>query len=177
MEATQNAFLLGAAFFQRTAHYNSKYWPKFRNEQRKLLKEIKHVGMAVSSDIGSKNDVHPTNKKDVGYRLAQWALHKTYRKNVVPSGPLPIEATYIKDKVIIDFKYTANGLRTADNNGVKGFSLNGKEEVSAELNKHSVEIASPYKPEYIYYGWQPFSDANLVNSENLPASTFRLEVN
>ncbi len=160
-----------------TANYKSNYWPEFRNEQRKLLKEIKHGGMAVSSDIGSKNDVHPTNKKDVGLRLARWALHKSYGKNVFPSGPLIRGATFKNGKVFMDFKNTANGLRTSDNKGVRGFSFDRKELVSAKLNKHTVEIQSQEKPKYIYYGWQSFTNANLVNSENLPASTFKLKVN
>lgn len=160
-----------------STHYNSKYWPVFRNEQRIMINEIVHGGMAVSSDIGAKNDVHPTNKRDVGQRLARWALHKTYGKKVVPSGPLPKEATYKNGKVIIAFNHTANGLKTSDNKIVSGFSINGKLEVPATLKGNTVEIRSRNKPEYVYYGWQPYTDANLVNSENLPASTFRLEVN
>lgn len=156
--------------------YQSKYWPKFRDEQRKLLNEIKHGGMAVSSDIGSKNDVHPTNKRDVGYRLARWALNKTYGKKVVPSGPLPRTATFNNGQVNIDFKYPGNGLKTSDNKVVRGFSFDGKNKVSATLNGNFVEIPSPKKPEYVYYAWQPFSEGNLVNSEGLPATTFKIRL-
>jgi sialate O-acetylesterase len=28
----------------------------------------------------------------------------------------------------------------------------------------------------VLYGWKPFTDANLINSENLPASTFKIKV-
>ena len=160
-----------------STHYNSKYWPVFRNEQRIMINEIEHGGMAVSSDIGAKNDVHPTNKRDVGKRLARWALHKPYAKKVVPSGPLPKEATYKNGKVIIAFNYTANGLKTSENKIVRGFSVDGKHDVPATLKGNTVEIRSRNKPEFVYYGWQPYTKANLVNSENLPASTFRLEVN
>jgi sialate O-acetylesterase len=59
-----------------TFNYQSKYWPGFRDEQRLLMQDVKNTGMAVSSDIGSKNDVHPTNKKFIGERLARWALHR-----------------------------------------------------------------------------------------------------
>jgi sialate O-acetylesterase len=31
-------------------------------------------------------------------------------------------------------------------------------------------------PRYIRYGWQPYTRANLVNKEGLPASTFRIEI-
>ena len=159
-----------------TTNYQSQYWPQFRDEQRKLLAEVKNSGMAVSSDIGLKNDVHPTNKKTVGERLARWALHKTYKKNIVPSGPLPLNAKYKKGKIFISFQYTENGLHTADGKYVRGFSIDGKTQAEAFIQRNTIVIHSTEKPDFVYYGWKPYSDANLVNSEWLPASTFKIKV-
>ena len=50
----------------------------FRDSQRRLMAEIPHIGMAVSSDRGDSLDVHPKQKREVGERLAAWALNKTY---------------------------------------------------------------------------------------------------
>jgi hypothetical protein len=36
------------------------------------------TGMAVTVDIGNTKNIHPTNKQEVGKRLALWALAKTY---------------------------------------------------------------------------------------------------
>lgn len=159
-----------------TAKYKSQFWPQFRDEQRKLLSEVKNGGMAVTSDIGLKNDVHPPDKKSVGERLARWALHKTYKENIVPSGPLPGKAKYKNGKVIINFQYTAKGLMTSDGKSIKGFSIDGNKEIEASVNNRTVTIYTNTKPEFVYYGWQPFSIGNLVNSENLPASTFKIRV-
>src|SRR6185437_320268 len=84
-----------------TAHYASRYWPEFRDEQRRLLAEIPHGGMAVSSDLGFKDNVHPTDKKDVGERLARWALEQDYGVDTLVSGPLPIGVDYRNDTVSI----------------------------------------------------------------------------
>lgn len=159
-----------------TANYQSQYWPLFRDEQRKLLKEVKNGGMAVCSDIGSMDNVHPTDKKTVGERLARWALNKTYKKNIVPSGPLPVQAKFENGKVMISFQYYANGLKTADDKPLRGFTIDGKNEISAELNNSAVVIQANTKPAFIYYGWKPFSYGNLINSENLPASTFKIKI-
>lgn len=159
-----------------TLKYHSQYWPQFRNEQRKLLNEVKHGGMAVSSDIGFRDDVHPTDKKSVGERLARWALHFTYKKNIVPSGPLPLKAKYINGNIVIRFRYAENGLRTANGKSVTGFSTNGKTETEAIIQTKKIIIAVKEKPSFIYYGWQPFSTGNLVNAEGLPASTFKMKV-
>jgi len=153
-----------------------QFWPQFRDMQRRLLGEIKNGGMAVCSDIGARNDVHPTNKKDVGERLARWALSETYHKKIVPSGPLPLQAKYINKDIVITFQYTANGLKTSDGEPVKGFSINGQTEVRAEIRNNTIVIPVPDKPAFVYYAYKPFTDANLVNSESLPASTFKIEV-
>lgn len=51
-------------------------WTWFRDSQRRLMAEIPHTGMAVSSDRGDSLDVHPKQKREVGERLAAWALNK-----------------------------------------------------------------------------------------------------
>jgi sialate O-acetylesterase len=158
-----------------STNYKSQLWPQFRNEQRLLLNMTKNGGMAVCSDIGFRNNVHPTNKKDVGERLARWALNKTYKKEVVPSGPLPLKAGYEKGKIIVSFQY-AKGLTTSANKALRGFSLDGKNDTEATIESDKVIIVAKQKPEAVYYGWEPFTDANLVNAEMLPASTFKIKV-
>ncbi len=158
-----------------TTNYRSQYWPLFRNEQRLLLSEIQHGGMAVCSDLGFKTDVHPTNKKDVGERLANWALYDAYHKKIVPSGPLPLKAGYKNNTLVINFQY-ADGLKTSDGKAVRGFSINGQTTVPATIRNNSIVIETTTKPAFIYYAWQPYTDANLVNAAGLPASTFKIEV-
>ena len=40
------------------------------------------------------------------------------------------------------------------------------------MKVYSKEVPNP---RYVRYGWQPFTRANLINREGLPASTFRAE--
>ncbi len=159
-----------------TVKYKGHLWPQFRDEQRKMLQLIPYSGMAVCSDIGFKNDVHPTNKKDVGERLARWALHKTYHTSIIPSGPLPLQAKYKKGKISITFQYSGNNLLTADEKSLRGFSTDGIHECEATIQNSKVVIAVKEKPAFVYYGWKSFTDANLINSEKLPASTFKIIV-
>lgn len=56
-------------------------WTWFRDSQRRLMKQIPHTGMVVSSDCGDSLDVHPINKKPIGERLARWALNQTSWSN------------------------------------------------------------------------------------------------
>jgi sialate O-acetylesterase len=159
-----------------TMHYKGQFWASFRDVQRSLLNQIPFSGMAVCSDIGFKDDVHPTNKKAVGERLARWALHQTYHKKILPSGPLPLKATYSKGKIIIHFAYSGGHLQTSNQQKLQGFSIDGKNDIEATIQQHQVQIVIGYKPEAVYYGWKSFSDGNLVNAENLPASTFKIKL-
>jgi sialate O-acetylesterase len=159
-----------------TAHYQSKLWPQFRDEQRKLLTMVRQGGMAVCSDIGLKDNVHPTNKKAVGERLARWALQDVYgQTQIITSGPLPGKASFSKGVLTVDFHY-ADGLHPEEGKEVTGFSLDGVTDIPAFVRGNHIEIITPEKPAFVYYGWQPFSKGNLVNGESLPASTFKITV-
>src|SRR5699024_9516151 len=76
-------------YYVQLSSLNRPAWSHFRNAQRKLLDKIPHSGMVVTSDLGSKNQVHYQNKKPVGMRLAKLALDRTYKqRQIVPNGPL-----------------------------------------------------------------------------------------
>lgn len=159
-----------------TMKYKGQLWPEFRDQQRQLFTTIPNGGMAVCSDIGALNDVHPINKKAVGERLARLALNKTYGFSaIVPSGPLPEKAVYKNASVIVSFEY-ANRLGTSDNQELCGFSVDGQKTVAAFIEGNKVIIPVKEKPDFLYYGWKSYSDGNLVNGDQLPASTFKIEV-
>lgn len=151
------------------------YWPAFRDEQRKLLLHIPHAGMAVTTDHGLRNDVHPPNKKVVGERLARWALKDVYKQKIIPTGPLPTSAKYKNKKVIVQFVY-GSGLRTRDGSTLRECSLDGENPATAIIKKNKIIVAAENKPLGIWYGWKPFSEGNLVNAAGLPASTFFMKL-
>src|SRR5690606_12051940 len=62
-----------------TLHYKGQLWREFRNQQRLFLQENKDTGMAVTSDVGAKNDVHPRDKN--GWR----AIESLGIKRSIPS--------------------------------------------------------------------------------------------
>jgi sialate O-acetylesterase len=147
-----------------------------------LLKVIPNSGMAVSSDIGDPTDVHPRQKKPVGERLARLALHFTYgQKNVVPYGPMPERAVQQKDQLILSFQY-AGQLKTADGKALRGFKLVDEKGVArtAQAFIRNSQVILPIemneKPVMVLYGWEPYTDANLVNGEGLPAPGFKMNV-
>jgi sialate O-acetylesterase len=155
-------------------------WGEFRDSQRKLALEIEHCEMAVSSDKGDANDIHPREKKPVGERLARQALKYDYGFDIVPCGPVLIEAVAEDGKVVLSFDY-ADGLKTSDGQTLRCFEVAGQDErfVPAEaviVDGKVVLTSSVAEPAYVIYGWQGYTTANLVNGEDLPASTFKAVV-
>jgi len=147
-----------------------------------LLKVIPNSGMAISSDVGDSTNVHPRNKKPVAERLARLALHFTYdEKNIVPYGPLPSSAVKQNNQIVISFQYS-NGLKTSDGKALRGFKLMNEKGEQAEVNafiqnsKVIIPLDKNDAVTEVLYGWEAYTEANLVNEANLPASTFKLKI-
>lgn len=156
-------------------------WPWFRDSQRRMLRSIPNSGMAVSSDHGDSLDVHPRHKREIGERLAHWALNKTYGHEVLPSGPLYRSVKFKDGAAYITFDY-GKGMHSSDGGELRTFEIAGHDGlfVPAEaqiIDGKTVKIWSDQiqNPRFVRYGWQPFTRANLVNEAGLPASTFRSE--
>ncbi|MFT4156275.1 GDSL-type esterase/lipase family protein [Parafilimonas sp.] len=169
-------------YYVQLSSLNRPSWASFRYSQLQLLKMIPNSGMAVSSDVGDSTNVHPHNKKPVGERLAALALHFTYQqKNVVPYGPMPLKTVQQNNQIIIFFQY-ADGLKTSDSGALRGFKLMNEKGILVEANafiqnnKVIIPIDKNDAITEVLYGWEPYTDANLVNGANLPASTFRLKI-
>src|SRR3989304_5163638 len=79
-------------------------------EARLRTLALPNTGMAVTTDIGNVQYIHPKNKQDVARRLALWALANTYGKDLVYSGPLYESASVEGDKIRVRFKHVGGGL-------------------------------------------------------------------
>ncbi len=168
-------------------------WARIREAQRKAL-TIKHTGMAVITDIGQANDIHPRNKQDVGWRLAQWALHQTYgKKDVVPCGPLYKSHKVDGGVIRLSFDHVGGGLIVGMKEGLEPtkevkdgklgrFAIAGADKQwhwaeaaidGKDVVVRSSEVANPVAVRYAYT-MNP-TGANLYNKEGLPASPFRTD--
>ena len=165
-------------YYVQLSSLNRPSWTWFRDSQRRMLKDIRCVGMAVSSDCGDSTNVHPTRKKEVGDRLARLALHDTYGKTLTPSGPLFRSVEFTNGAAFVTFDFN-EGMHSSDGESLKTFEIAEHEGVffsaMAEVVDGRIKVWSKEvkNPRFVRYGWQPFTRANLVNKEGLPASTFR----
>jgi len=149
-----------------------------REAQRRTL-EVPNTGMAVTTDLGEWNDIHPLNKKEVARRMAMEATRVAYHdSSVVSSGPLYESMEIYDNTIILTFKSVGSGLFT--NSLLDGFQIagvDGKFEwasaVVLSTNKVKVWSRKVSNPTVVRYAWDDNpAYANLKNKEGLPASSF-----
>lgn len=157
-------------------------WAELREAQTMTL-SLPKTGMAVTTDIGNPKDIHPTNKQDVGKRLAAEALKKTYHQQLVSAGPMIQSFVFEKGKATLTFENVGTGLVIKDKFGyLKGFEIAGDDKVfyyaKAEIKDNKVVVYYPkgQKPSSVRYAWADApEDANLFNKEGFPACPFRTD--
>ena len=156
------------------------YVPFLREAQLQSEKEIPNSGMAVLTDIGAQNTIHPPDKESVGKRLSYLALAKTYgQKNVAYSGPVYKKMKAEGNSILLKFDH-AEGLKFSD--GQSGnFEVAGSDKVfhpaKAEITKDGIRVSSAQveKPVAARYAFKAWVKGDLFNQDGLPASSFRTD--
>ncbi|MBO2011223.1 sialate O-acetylesterase [Hymenobacter negativus] len=154
-------------------------WAGVRDAQRRTL-AVPNTGMAVISDVGEWNDIHPLDKQTVGHRLALAAQKVAYGdKKVVASGPLYQGMQTAGNKVTLSFTSIGGGLVAKGGGPLKGFAVAGPDkkfvwaQARIEGNKVVVWNDQVLNPTVVCYAWADNPEgANLYNKEGLPASPF-----
>lgn len=169
------------ANFQAPRHYQeNSTWALVREGQLEALK-MPGTGLAVAIDIGEAADIHPRNKREVGRRLARWALTRVYGRPGVAGGPLYDGATIEPDGIRVRFRDVGGGLTTRDGGPLKTFVIAGPERkflpAAAEIQDDTVFVANPQvsEPMAVRYAWADNPEANLYNGAGLPAVPFRTD--
>lgn len=160
----------------------------FREAQSNIM-SLPKTGIVVTSDLlqnaAERWEVHPKNKKDVGIRLALWALAKDYAQPVQYLGPVYQSYAIEGSKVRISFKPESlgSGLKTKDGGSqVKYFRIAGADKLYyypalATIEGNTVVVSSPYvtSPTSVRYAFADAAMINLVNNEGLAAYQFRTD--
>ena len=169
-------------FMEASAAPQESQWAELRDAQLHTLTTTNNTAMVTAIDAGEWNDIHPTDKKTIGERLALAALAVVYKKNVVYSGP-HVETWERKGhKIYLSFKHSGGGLIKTGRK-LQGFALadeNGEFQwAKAKIKGNKVVVWHPKmkSPKTLRYAWADNPDsANLYNKEGLPATPFQLDL-
>jgi sialate O-acetylesterase len=158
----------------------SPTWPLLREAQAQAASEPE-TGMVVTLDIGDEADIHPTNKQEVGRRLALWARARTYGEpSLAHEGPTLRRVRIEGSLARVRFAH-AEGLGTSDGEAPRGFTLAGSdgrhEPAMARIDGDEIVLSSEKvpAPAAVRYAFVDTLRANLCNAAGLPAAPFRTD--
>jgi sialate O-acetylesterase len=155
-------------------------WAALREVQVHTGEVVPKYGVAVITDVGEKDDIHPTKKEPVGARLALLAEKIAYGKKIVAEGPAFKSMKINGREAELSFDNVGGGLEPHDGE-LTGFAIAGEDGkfvwAKARIQGKKVVVSSPSveKPKAVRYGWSDFPVVNLKNKEGLPASPFRTD--
>ncbi|MBB4080982.1 sialate O-acetylesterase [Lewinella aquimaris] len=156
-------------------------WSHLRDRQRRVAERLPHMGLIVTIDVGEADDIHPTNKYDVGMRLARYALSSVYGEEGVAGGPRFQRAEFSEGTATLFFDRVGEGLRTRDGGPPQEFALAGPDGTwhwarAAIEGPDKVIVRSHLvtEPRAVRYAFSNNPDnPNLTNESGVPASPFR----
>ncbi|HVY71708.1 MAG TPA: sialate O-acetylesterase, partial [Verrucomicrobiae bacterium] len=155
-------------------------WAELRDAQLYSTTALPNVGMAVITDVGDKDDIHPTKKKPVGERLALAARSIAYGEKITGAGPTYRGMTVKGNTIYLSFDNVGKGLEAGDGK-LTGFAIAAADQkfvwANAEIVGDRVAVSSPLVPDpvAVRYGWSDYPVVSLWNKDGLPATPFRTD--
>lgn len=151
-----------------------------------------HTGVAATTDIGNPVCIHPSQKREVGERLAWLALANDYGIEGLPAPAPTYKSMRVEDgKAIVSLNNTGSGnnLTVFNNNGwisYEGFEIAGADRVwhpatarivngkeGDEISVSSEEVAEPVAVRYAFRNVCPQANVHTVMGQ--PLAPFRTD--
>jgi sialate O-acetylesterase len=158
-------------------------WALTREAQRRAVAADGNAGLAITYDIGNRDDVHPTNKQELGRRLARAARNVVYGEKISPAGAQPLSAKREASGVIVEFEKADGSLSVYNSKDPSAFELCGATAescrfVSAQLSGDRVRLSSAEvaNPKRVRFCWADSPLCNLYDGAGLPVGPFEIEV-
>jgi sialate O-acetylesterase len=167
-------------------------WAWLREGQALML-SLPETQMAVATDLGDPDTIHPKDKLDVGRRLALLAREHLYGQKVRGTSPTYRSMKQEGSTLQLTFDHVGDGLTVAAPPGrydvitvfphsLQGFAIAGDDrhwyQATALIQGDCITLSSPLvkKPTAARYNWKDDPTGNLYSREGLPAGAFRTDL-
>lgn len=172
-------------------HYSATEDAALLREQQDEAAKKENTGMVVINDlVTDTTDIHPKDKHDVGYRLAGWALARTYGKTGIHYKSPSFRSLEIKgSRAIVLVEDAPGGLTTRGTGasgvvlaaGASGFLIAGADKVfypaEVKINGGELIVSSPKvkQPVAVHYNYTSAGLATIMGRDGLPLAPFRTD--
>lgn len=151
-------------------------------EQQTATMALPNTGMVVVTDlVDDVKNIHPKNKKDVGARLANWALAETYKHNgLAYKSPLFKNMVVKNGKAEIYFDNAPNSLVIKGPKATEWYIAGeDKHFLPAELKIEKDRVVVYNKqiknPVAVRFAFSNMAIGNIFSNEGLPVCPFRTD--
>jgi sialate O-acetylesterase len=159
-------------------------WAMLRDAQRRAVTVDGNAGLAITYDIGNRDDIHPTNKQDVGRRLARAARHVVYGEKLSASGAQPVAAVHAGGDVVVTLGAYEGNLLVVGARDPSGFELCGATQqscrfVRAQLldgGRIRLEDSGAGDARRVRFCWADSPLCNLYDGVDLPVGPFEVAI-
>lgn len=155
-----------------------------RTAQFNCAKLNTNVGIIGTNDLVTENElnnIHPPRKKEVGERLANFALMDTYQLSSIQARS-PAFASYLlsENAIVLYLANLYDGIQPMEY--YSGFEMAGEDDIfypakatlSEDRKTLRVETPEVTKPATVRYCYKNFQLGNVKNSEGLPLFGFQV---
>ncbi len=150
----------------------------FLREAQTQTLTLPNTGQALAIDVGNPDDIHPTDKQDVGRRLALLAKNRVYSIVGDDTGPTFSSVSREGTALRVKLTHTDGGL-VAHDRPVQSLEVAGADRMfrpaTARIERDTLLVSAPgvREPVAVRYAWKNCPDANLYDGAGLPAVPFR----
>ena len=158
---------------------------KLREAQFKGINAIKNTGFVCTNDLVDESEatnIHPSQKKPIGDRLANLVLHDTYHVDTIKANSPSLErVTITSDSIVMQFENSYEGLQNqlefigfevADSTT---FFRTAQPFLGADKSSLIIKIDKGFAPIAVRYCFKNFQVGNVKNSVGLPLVPFRTD--
>ena len=157
---------------------------KIRESQHRVSLDISNCGFVSTNDLVysyERKQIHPAKKKEIGLRLAYWALSEQYGIKELPYKNMQFEEMRIEDgKCYLKFENTYGGVNRWED--IQGFEVAGADRVFHPADafydwRQELVISAPAVPfpVTVRYCFKDFQTGNVKNAAGLPLIPFRTD--
>ena len=156
-----------------------KHWCVIREAQYRVYRKLKNTGLAVLTDCGELDNIHPIDKAPVGHRLALQALAEVYGEisRAEACAPMFRSAYANGAEMTVLLDYADDGfLLTGE---PVGFELAGEDlefrpaKAVLERGRITLTAADVPAPKYARYAWTNYMEVTVFGRNGLPLAPFR----
>jgi sialate O-acetylesterase len=158
------------------AQPTASVWADVRDAQRQAVIEDKHAALTVNVDLGDPGNLHPTNKEDLGRRLAIAARYLVYGERTPPSGPVVANLMRRGSDIVVTFRDVTGALSSRDSRP-GGFELCGTSQAScrwaeSRVDGRTVVLSDARAATRVRYCWGESPVCTVYDESGLPAGPF-----